>query len=153
VFFLLPYKIERKFRSFPWVTVALIAWFTSLFLHAGLIHLLGNMYFLWLFGSMALYRLVARGGAMEQSLEPQSLQAVASAAESQHEYELAERAYGTLLVAHPQSGEAERALFRLAHVYQARGMLEEARQTWRAFAESYPQSAWMPYADAGLMAG
>jgi tetratricopeptide (TPR) repeat protein len=99
------------------------------------------------------FKLVAVGPQAEQTLDARTLQTVASAAESLRDWDTAQRAYGTLLVVYPQSGEAERALFRLAHIYLARGMRDEALQTWRAFAESYPQSAWMPYADSGLAAG
>jgi len=98
------------------------------------------------------YRIVAQGSQLEQMLDSHTLQMVASAAESLRDFDTAQRAYATLLVVHPTSTEAERALFRLAHIYLARGEREEALQTWRAFAESYPQSAWLPYADSSLAA-
>lgn len=80
---LFPYRIDRRLKSVPWVTIALIAlnvlgfavelldpeavigalgftpdirgtytWLTAMFLHGGVIHLLGNMYFVWMFGSV-----------------------------------------------------------------------------------------------------
>ncbi len=83
MFFVLPIKINRTFKSFPYATIILIlinvivyfgtaadltnitqifgftfskyawfSWFTSLFLHGSFFHLLWNMYFLWLFGSL-----------------------------------------------------------------------------------------------------
>jgi membrane associated rhomboid family serine protease len=82
MFFFLPLKINRRYNSFPWVTLTLIVvnvivflgtysnlepvvfrfgfylsarawytWFTSLFIHGSLSHLIFNLYFLWIFGS------------------------------------------------------------------------------------------------------
>ncbi len=53
---------------------------------------------------------------------------------------------------HPATREAERAHFRLAHVYLETGMDAEARQTWESFASAHPNSQWFPYADARLLA-
>lgn len=82
MFFFIPYKIDRRFDTpwvtitliaacvlvyFLTITqldtavqvfafrpnlFAPITWFTSMFLHGGLLHLLGNVYFLWLFGGV-----------------------------------------------------------------------------------------------------
>ena len=83
MFLFFPYRIDRKVKAMPWLTIAIIfintviylgvlpiqenvwdalgfranpagllTWFTSMWLHNGPVHLLPNMYFLWLFGSV-----------------------------------------------------------------------------------------------------
>jgi membrane associated rhomboid family serine protease len=86
-------------------------------------------------------------------LEARTLQTIGSVAESVRRLDVAAHAYYETLASHPGTKEAERAHFRLAHVYLAQGMAAEARQTWQAFRDAYPVSQWTVYADRSLAAG
>lgn len=87
----------------------------------------------------------------QAGLAPRTLQTIGSTAESLKRWDVAAHAYYELLTAHDGTREAERALFRLAHVYLAMGKRPEARQTWAAFAKRYPASEWIAYADGALL--
>jgi len=65
-------------------------------------------------------------------------------------YELALRTYQTVVDRAPDSWEAEKAQFRIAHVYLRMGLATEAAETWRTFVQRYPSSEWMPFADRSL---
>lgn len=90
--------------------------------------------------------------ARPSGLEGRTLQQIGSAAESLRRFDAAGGAYWELVKEHPATREAERAHFRLAHVYLETGMDAEARQTWESFASAHPNSQWFPYADARLLA-
>lgn len=49
-FAFIPYRIDRWLAGGAPVDYALVPIFTSMFLHAGWWHLIGNMWFLWIFG-------------------------------------------------------------------------------------------------------
>lgn len=73
---------------------------------------------------------------------------LASMAESSGVRDTAVRTYIALAQDHPDTPQAEKALFRLAHVYLAAGMQTEADGTWRVFAERFPRSGFVEHADA-----
>jgi membrane associated rhomboid family serine protease len=83
-------------------------------------------------------------------LDPKSQLAMGSLSESQSQFELAVKTYRKLIDNHPVSVEAEKALFRLAHVYLKMGLEEEARVVWSQFLEKYPNSQWIPFADTAF---
>jgi tetratricopeptide (TPR) repeat protein len=91
------------------------------------------------------------GGALERlPLSARTLSTMAGAADGQQRSDLAAELYWRIVGDHPQAPEAERALFRLAHIYKAAGMVTEAEQTWVRFVEAYPASQWLPYANQGF---
>lgn len=49
-FAFIPYRVDRWLGGVAPADYALVPIFTSMFLHAGLWHLVGNMWFLWIFG-------------------------------------------------------------------------------------------------------
>lgn len=49
-FAFVPYRVDRWIAGFTPADAALIPVFTSMFLHAGWLHLIGNMWFLFIFG-------------------------------------------------------------------------------------------------------
>lgn len=83
-------------------------------------------------------------------LDPRTYSNIGSAAESLWRFDVATHAYGQLIENHPASPEVERALFRLAHVYQKAGSLEYATHTWKQFKRAFPHSDWLAFADPGL---
>lgn len=85
-------------------------------------------------------------------LDAKTLSACAGAAESKQRPDLASELYWRLVGEHAGGREAERALFRLAHIYHAAGMANEARQVWSRYRAEFPQSEWLPYADPVLAA-
>lgn len=68
--------------------------------------------------------------------------------EALRRYDLAVPLYRDLLARYPSTREAERALFRVAHVYLAAGMPDDAHRVWDEFTGLYPGSEWNAYADA-----
>jgi len=84
--------------------------------------------------------------------DAETLAAIGSACESTGQAETAACAYYDVLRLHPTAPETERALYRLAHVYLAQGKAPEAAQTWAAFVQHFPTSAWRSYADDRLSA-
>jgi membrane associated rhomboid family serine protease len=49
---LVPYEITHLSKLTPGVTnIGVLAFFTSMFMHAGWLHILGNMWYLWIFGN------------------------------------------------------------------------------------------------------
>lgn len=80
-------------------------------------------------------------------LDAQTLAAVANACETLGRYDIAAHAYYSLLRHFPGATEAERALFRLAHVYLAQGRAIEADKTWATFRRVFPASPWLGHAD------
>jgi len=100
---------------------------------------------------VGVFRQLAHGRNARLPLGPHTLQIVGSMAESVRDFDVADTAYREVITLHPQSKEAERALFRLAHVFLHRGMPVEARQTYSVFTQRYPSSEWSMYADAALV--
>lgn len=64
----------------------------------------------------------------EAVLDPKAQFAMSSLSEGHSQFQLAADAYRRLIDAYPTSGEAEKVLFWLAHVYLRMGMLPEARE-------------------------
>lgn len=86
-------------------------------------------------------------------LLPRTLLIGGSLAEAKRDFAFSATLYGDVIRRTPAgSAEAEKAWFRLAHVYHAAGRPEEARRVWAAYRHHYPASAWVQYADAGLLA-
>lgn len=83
-------------------------------------------------------------------LDPRDQFAMGSLSESQCEFELAVETYRKLIDKHPGSLEAEKALFRLAHVYLKMGLEQDAETTWRRFLKEHPNSQWIPFAESAL---
>jgi membrane associated rhomboid family serine protease len=50
-FGLVPAELSRSFAAGAWLSASVVAVITSLFLHGGWLHLLGNMLYLWIFGN------------------------------------------------------------------------------------------------------
>jgi membrane associated rhomboid family serine protease len=98
---------------------------------------------------LAAYERLVRSGPPVR-LDVRTLQTVGSAADGGQRYDLAVPLYRDLIDRYPTSREAERALFRIAHVYLAARMPAEARETWAQFTAAYPDSEWNPYADAAF---
>jgi membrane associated rhomboid family serine protease len=48
---LVPAELTRSLTAGAWLSAPVLAIFTSLFLHGGWLHLLGNMLYLWIFGN------------------------------------------------------------------------------------------------------
>jgi membrane associated rhomboid family serine protease len=48
---LVPADLTRSLAAGAWLSAPVVAIFTSLFLHGGWLHLLGNMLYLWIFGN------------------------------------------------------------------------------------------------------
>lgn len=84
------------------------------------------------------------------SLPAKALLAAGSACETARRLDLAAKAYWDLVQGHPQTRDAEKALFRLPHVYLAAGMPGQAAQVWQSFVATYPASEWIPFADRAL---
>lgn len=80
-----------------------------------------------------------------------TLATLGSIAEAMHGYGEALDIYGDLLRNHPDSAEAEKARFRLPHVYLAMGDHGRAQEEWRAFQRLHPSSRWTAYADTSLL--
>lgn len=80
-------------------------------------------------------------------LEPKTQLSMASLCEGNYQYQLAVEAYRKLIDNYQGSKEAEKAMFRLAHVYLKMGLVEEADTSWKQFVEKYPRSQWIPFAD------
>lgn len=86
------------------------------------------------------------------AIEPQVLLSVAAEAERRAEWARAAELY--LRVIHERGGtpSAEKALFRLAHVYLGGGDMAQATTTWGAFRDIHPHSQWGAFADPALTA-
>jgi hypothetical protein len=84
------------------------------------------------------------------ALDHPLLLAVAAEAERRPDWPTAERLY--LHVADERGGTpaAEKAVFRLAHVYLGMGDGERARAAWERFSNLHPTSEWMAFADPAL---
>lgn len=80
-------------------------------------------------------------------LDPKTQLSMASLCEGNYQYQLAVEAYRKLIDNYPDLKEAEKAMFRLAHVYLKMGSVEEADAAWEQFAERHPRSQWIPFAD------
>lgn len=89
-------------------------------------------------------------GSLAIAADARALVGIGGSLEAARLYEEAAHAYHRTVTETPDSRDAEKALFRLAHVYLAQGKTDSARQTWTVFEMRYPTSEWMPYADAGL---
>ena len=76
--------------------------------------------------------------------------ALGSINETQADFRAAADAYFKLIENDPDCPEAEKASFRLAHVYLKMGNEEEANRTWQQFVEKYPSSQWIPFADCSF---
>ncbi len=85
------------------------------------------------------------------ALDPRDQFAMGSLCESQAQIRLAAESYRKLIERCPDSPEAERALFRLAHVYLKLGQTDAANQAWSEFLQKYPNSQWIPFADPHFM--
>lgn len=91
-------------------------------------------------------------GSGVAELPARLLVAIGGAAESSQRRDLAVRAYAEAWHAEPASADAEKAAFRIPHVYLACEMEAEAQGTWRTFVERFPGSAWVEHADRRLAA-
>lgn len=91
------------------------------------------------------------GALHDVRLDPKTLLSIGSLSEGVHEYELAVRTYVDLIHQQPDSWEAEKAQFRLAHVYLAMGMSQDAMRVWQEFADRYPGSEWAPFANSTFL--
>jgi len=80
-------------------------------------------------------------------LEPKIQLSMASLSEGNYQYQLAVESYRKLIDKYPDSKEAEKAMFRLAHVYLKMGLTEEADIAWEQFIGKYPRSQWISFAD------
>jgi len=94
-----------------------------------------------------------RGQLAAVPLDARTLGALASAAESRRRPDLASEQYWRVVQEFPTSREAERGLFRLAHIYVDAGMEHEARETWKRFLNAFPNSEWVAYAQPVLREG
>lgn len=94
-----------------------------------------------------------RGLAAGKPIDAKTLVTAASIAESHARPDLASEAYWRVVAEHAGTREAERALFRLAHVYLAAGMHAEARDCWGRFCTAHPHSEWHAFADPSLALG
>ncbi|MDO8880227.1 MAG: rhomboid family intramembrane serine protease [Coriobacteriia bacterium] len=86
------------------------------------------------------------------ALDHPLLLALAAEAERRSDWPTAERLY--LHVADERGGTpaAEKAVFRLAHVYLGMEDRERAQATWEHFGDLHPSSEWMAFADPALRA-
>lgn len=87
----------------------------------------------------------------ELPLDAKTLLTMGGLCEGRCNYELALRTYQTVMERAPDSWEAEKAQFRVAHVYLRMGLAVEAGETWKAFVQHYPSSEWTPFADRSLV--
>lgn len=76
--------------------------------------------------------------------------AVAAEAERRGEWVHAERLYMKVIDSSGGTPAAEKALFRLAHVYLGAGQRDRAAMTWGAFHDLHPASEWNAFADPAL---
>lgn len=81
-----------------------------------------------------------------------ALLAVAAEAEKRSAWPLAERLYMQLIENQGGTPAAEKALFRLAHVYLGMGDTHRAATTWGAFGDLHAHSELMAFADPALRA-
>ncbi len=94
-----------------------------------------------------------RGLAATAPVDAKTLATIASIAEGRQRPDLASEAYWRVVQEHPGTREAERALFRLSHVYLAAGMNQEARDCWSRFCAMHPDSEWHAFADPAFSLG
>jgi len=87
----------------------------------------------------------------ELALDGKTLLTMGSLCEGRCGYELALRAYQTVMDRAPDSWEAEKAQFRVAHVYLRMGLATEAAEAWKTFMQRYPSSEWTPFADRSFV--
>ncbi|MDO9556015.1 MAG: rhomboid family intramembrane serine protease [Coriobacteriia bacterium] len=83
-------------------------------------------------------------------LDAHSLIALGGHAESTDRLQPAAGIYETVLQQWPDTLSAEKAQFRLAHVYLKMGLERDAHETWRAFMTDNPDSEWVLFADKAL---
>ncbi|MDZ4064324.1 MAG: rhomboid family intramembrane serine protease [Coriobacteriia bacterium] len=83
-------------------------------------------------------------------LDAHSLIALGGHAESTDRLQPAAGIYETVLQQWPDTLSAEKAQFRLAHVYLKMGLEQDAYETWRAFMTDNPDSEWVLFADKAL---
>lgn len=93
-----------------------------------------------------------QGPAAAVAIDPKTLSTIASIAEAHRRPDMASATYWRVVQEHPGTREAERALFRLCHIYLDSGMTPEASQCWGRFRASHPDSEWLAFADARLSA-
>lgn len=91
--------------------------------------------------------------AADAPIDAKTLSTIASLAEARERHDLASEAYWRVVQEHGESREAERALFRLAHVYLAAHMESEAQDCWNRFRTAYPTSEWHAFADPAFGVG
>lgn len=83
-------------------------------------------------------------------LDHSTLLAVAAEAERRPDWPCAERLYMRVIEERGGTPAAEKALFRLAHVYLGMGARDRAAMTWGAFTDLHPDSEWNAFADPVL---
>jgi tetratricopeptide (TPR) repeat protein len=93
---------------------------------------------------------------LRSKLEPHDVDArtlltLAEIAESAGGHPAAIGIYRDLVESFPQTREAEKARFRLPHVFLAMGREDAARQAWETFVDAHPRSDWIPYASTVLL--
>lgn len=86
-------------------------------------------------------------------LLPRTLLIAGSLAETKRDFAFSAQVYGDVIRrALAESPEAEKAWYRLAHVYNAAGRPDDARKVWAVYRQRYPGSSWVQYADSALIA-
>ncbi len=93
-----------------------------------------------------------QGPATTVPIDAKTLATIASLAEGRERPDMASAAYWRVVQEYPDSREAERALFRLSHIYLTAGMGTEAQQCWQRFCAEHPHSEWHAFADPALAA-
>lgn len=83
-------------------------------------------------------------------LDHTTILAVAAEAERRPDWATAERLYLRVIEERGGTPAAEKALFRLAHVYLGMGAHDRAAMTWGAFTDVHPESEWNAFADPAL---
>ncbi len=89
-------------------------------------------------------------GPLAPPLPERALMGIAALADGADAHDVAGHAYAQVVERMPETRSAEKAAFRLAHVYLASGDREQAMEVWRAFSSAYPRSTWMPMADSAF---
>lgn len=83
-------------------------------------------------------------------MEHQALLALGSESERRADWASAEKFYMRVIEERGGTPAAEKALFRLAHVYLGMGARKNAADTWGAFQDLHPASQWNAFVDPAL---
>ncbi|GAB4278067.1 MAG: hypothetical protein Kow0056_09980 [Coriobacteriia bacterium] len=94
--------------------------------------------------------LALRGRGLAPALDPHTEMKVAAYCETSGRLSAAAHTYYRLATGCDEAALAEKALFRLAHVYLGMGHRDLAAQTWASFVATYPDSEWRAWADRTL---